>query len=302
MKFVPTRVSRSVSLSALKVRSNSPAILLAAGVVGVGATVVLACKATLKLEETIDDAAKSIQDAKIIVHENEQERNKDIAYAYIKSSIGLVRLYAPTVIVGCASVGCLVQSNRILSNRLAGVTAAYSALDHAFRSYRERVIADQGAEKDAEYRHGVRMEAVETAKGTLKAKKVGPLEESMYARFFGEDNENWKTTPEYNIMFLRQVQQYLNDMLRARGYVLLNEAYKELGFHQTTEGAVVGWVSSKHDTQGDGWIDFGVFSDENRDAFYEFVTGNDGSIMVDFNVDGPIYHHISRISRSKRGK
>ena len=111
----------------------------------------------------------------------------------------------------------------------------------------------------------------------------------LYAKFFDESNKNWERKPEYNIMFLKSVQQQLNDQLRARGHLFLNEAYDALGMDRTQAGAVVGWL---YKGSGDGYVDFGIM-DPNRDMqLLDFVTGREGSILVDFNVDGNIWNKI----------
>jgi hypothetical protein len=93
----------------------------------------------------------------------------------------------------------------------------------------------------------------------------------------------------YNQVFLRAQQCYFNDLLHSRGHVFLNEVYDALGLERSRAGAVVGWVVSKD--RGDNFIDFGIF-DGDRQAVRDFVNGNEGSILLDFNVDGVIYDLI----------
>ena len=86
-------------------------------------------------------------------------------------------------------------------------------------------------------------------------------------------------------MFIRAQQNYLNDLLIARGHVFLNEAYTALGFEHSSAGAVVGWVI---DHDGDNFIDFGLFKPGNE----RFVNGTERNIILDFNVDGVIFDKI----------
>lgn len=53
-------LTRTFNRTGLKLKKHSPEILLAAGIVGVVASGVMACKATLKVEEIIDDAKDKI--------------------------------------------------------------------------------------------------------------------------------------------------------------------------------------------------------------------------------------------------
>jgi hypothetical protein len=101
---------------------------------------------------------------------------------------------------------------------------------------------------------------------------------SSYARVFDESNVNWERKPEYNMLFLKSQQNWMNDRLQARGHVFLNEVYDCLGFQRTSAGAVVGWLD-----RGDSHIDFSI-----RDHQKE----NPSSVILDFNVDGIIYDKI----------
>jgi hypothetical protein len=82
-------------------------------------------------------------------------------------------------------------------------------------------------------------------------------------------------------------------MLRARGHVFLNDVYDSLGIPRSKAGAVVGWVLNRNG-EGDNFISFGVF-DGTTQEIRDFVNGYEGSILLDFNVDGVIYDKIEDI-------
>ena len=60
-----------------------------------------------------------------------------------------------------------------------------------------------------------------------------------------------------------------------------------LGIPRTREGQLVGWVYKKGNPNGDNFVDFGIFS-SNRPNSVNFVNGYEPTIILDFNVDGPI--------------
>lgn len=62
-----------------------------------------------------------------------------------------------------------------------------------------------------------------------------------------------------------------------------------LGMDHTSAGAVVGWISGG---DGDNYVDFGVFIPDADDRVRDFVNGREGSVLVDFNVDGIIWDKI----------
>lgn len=67
-------------------------------------------------------------------------------------------------------------------------------------------------------------------------------------------------------------------MLRARGHLMLNEAYDVLGFPRTAAGAVIGWVYEEGSDFGDNFVDLGLGKCEE--------VGPD--IPIIFNVNGNI--------------
>lgn len=294
-KVIPNQFGRQ----ALVLQKNSPALMFSAGVFGVVATVILASRATLKLEPVVEKTQHDLALTDTVFKSNPQEyssedKQRDKALIYVRAAISVGKLYVPSVAIGALSIGLLAGSHTLLNRRNAAVTAAYATLDRGFREYRQRVIADVGAEKDQEFRYGFEtLEITEDSengkKKTRKVKHVGrPNGASIYARYFDEYSVNWKSNPEYNRFFLQCQQNYMNDLLNARGHVFLNEVYDSLGLERTSAGAVVGWVLSKG---GDNFVDFGIF-DETRLAARDFINGREPSVLLDFNVDGVIYDKI----------
>jgi hypothetical protein len=59
MKLIPIAVTRTVSRQLLMTQKNAPTLLFGAGVVGMVGSTVLACRATLKMQDVIDNARRS---------------------------------------------------------------------------------------------------------------------------------------------------------------------------------------------------------------------------------------------------
>jgi len=286
-------VTSKFALNLLKVRKASPTLMFVGGVVGIGATVYLACRATLRVEETIEEARTEIEFVKTTDYDEDLDRTKDLYYVYGKSFASFAKLFGPPVILGVTSIAMLTGSHVILHRRNLAVTAAYAALDKGFKQYRSRVTEKYGTVEDQTLRHGLVdktiVEDTETGPVTRTVKVPGKNAPSIYAKIFDENNRNWNRHPSYNQIFIQCQQNYANDLLRARGHVTLNEVYDLLGMDRTKEGFVVGWVNNS--VEGDGYIDFGVFS---GDTFMgqQFANGDEKSVWLDFNVDGVIYDKI----------
>jgi hypothetical protein len=302
LKAIKNAVTSKVGRQFLIAQKHSPGLMFAAGVVGVVGTVVLASRATLKVNDLLDDFHSDLDNVKTLESPrySDKDRQRDKVVLYTKLVVNLGKLYGPALLVGMASVAALTGSHVVLNRRIAGVTAAYAALEKGFDAYRKRVVEELGIEKDREFRYGYEDRTIveETEQGPIikQVHQIGKDGASIYARFFDEGSANYQKSPGYNQIFLRAQQNYANDLLKARGHVFLNEVYDMLGLERSKEGAVVGWVlltGCEIDTEldGDNYIDFGIFEHSIYDAM-RFVNGEEKSILLDFNVDGVIYDKI----------
>lgn len=303
IKGIPTAISRSGGTTTLLLKKYSPEILVGAGVVGGVVAAIMACKATRKVDDILDEHNESMSRyAKPNLLQISKDEKKEItklkAQTYLKTAKELVKIYAPPVTLGAASIGCILGGHNILHKRNIAIAAAYSVIQDRFNEYRDRVIDEFGEETDKNLYFGTHQERIEETEinpKTGKEKKVkktvnvmDPNGYSQYARFFDDGSPNWVNDSELNLAFLRAQQNYCNDLLHARGHVFLNEVYDILGIPRSQAGAVVGWVLSE---DGDNFIDFGIYSTRNQDAV-DFVNGYEESILLDFNVDGLIYDLI----------
>ncbi|QPL14705.1 hypothetical protein SEA_SCHWARTZ33_60 [Gordonia phage Schwartz33] len=278
--------SKGLGSVLMQAQKASPNMLFGAGIVGVVGTVVLSSRATLKAVEVTKTTAANLEQINGLEHDDysEKDRVKDKTIVYSRAAVDLMKLYAPSITVGVISVACLTQSHRVLTQRNMALGAAYAGVEKALESYRERVIAEVGSEREAKIWQPV--EKVDMLDGEGKKVKVDmPTAEggSPYKVVFDETNPNWSKASEYNQIFINAQQNYANDLLRARGHVFLNDVHDMLGLPRTKAGQIVGWVS---DGMGDNYIDFGVFN--NIHEGMRFVAGDERSIWLDFNVDGNV--------------
>ena len=290
----------------LKGKKHSPKMLLVAGTVGFVATVVAGCKATTKLEDVLAKPKEQIEKIHEIMDSEElqkqygytqQDKVQDLTKIYIKTGWDLTKLYAPTIVLGTASLLCFFGSHNILSKRNAGLAAAYATIDKGFKEYRGRVVDKFGREVDRELLTGVKVEKATKKKKGEDAEEEKTVEQpsklytSSYARYFDESCADWKSNPEYNLMFLRMQEQHANDLLRAKRHLFLNEVYDMLGIPRTAAGQQVGWIYDEGQPLGDNFVDFGIYDDANEKA-RDFVNGYEPRILLDFNVDGVILDYI----------
>lgn len=306
------KISNVASKAGFQLKKRSPEILIVAGTIGVVASTIMACKATLKVNEVIDETKENIDEihkatetgvTKAGKEYTVEDSKKDLTLVYLQTGWKLTKLYAPSVALGCMSISSIVTSNQILRKRNVALAAAYATVDKTFKEYRGRVVERFGEQLDRELRYNIKAQEIEetVVDGKGKEKQVkktvevaDPRLNSDYARFFDSSSKEWEKDPEYNLWFLRNQQAHANDLLRARGHLFLNEVYDMLGMQRSRAGAVVGWVynpEATDDDDTDNFVDFGIY-DMYRDKCRDFVNGFEPVILLDFNVDGIIYDKI----------
>lgn len=308
------KASRSIHRLGFKIKKHSPEILIAAGVVGTVASVVMACKATLKVNDIVDEAKDLIDD----IHESvEQEKhtadgevytqedaNKDLLIVYAQTGWKFVKLYGPSVILGATSIGCMIASNNILRKRNVALAAAFTAVDTSFKEYRNRLIerfGENGKALDRELRFNIKAKEIEetvvdeNGNETVVKKTVEVVDPNVthdiYSVVFCEGNLGWTKNPDLNKVFLLNQQRQANDRLRLEGYLSLNDVYDMLGIQRTSYGQFAGWIYTEDSSIGDNYVDFGVF-DLNNERKCAFVNGDERSIILDFNCIGDYYKYL----------
>lgn len=301
-----TEIMKSVngvaSKTIMKLKKHSPEILVVAGIAGTVVSAVLACKATTKVAEILDETKGTLD----TIHEgmktgaiNGQEYTtedgkKDTVVVYAQTGMKLAKLYGPAIILGTLSITSILASNNILRKRNVALGAAYAAIDKSFKEYRGRVIERFGEQVDTELKYGIKakkFEEIEVDPETGKEKKVkktvmvaDPNLQSDYAVYFDSKSRNYETNPDYNRMFLKAQQAFANDKLQTRGHLFLNEVLDDLDFPRTPAGQIVGWTKDGPD----GYVNFRIVEveRETEDGRHE------PALLLDFNVEGNIWEKM----------
>lgn len=301
-----TEIMKSVngvaSKAVMKLKKHSPEILVVAGIAGTVVSAVLACKATTKVAEILDETKGTID----TIHEgmetgaiNGQEYTtedgkKDTVVVYAQTGVKLAKLYGPAIILGTLSITSILASNNILRKRNVALGAAYAAIDKSFKEYRGRVIERFGEQVDTELKYGIKakkFEEIEVDPETGKEKKVkktvmvaDPNLQSDYAVYFDSKSRNYETNPDYNRMFLKAQQAFANDKLQTRGHLFLNEVLDDLDLPRTPAGQIVGWTKDGPD----GYVNFRIVEveRETEDGRHE------PALLLDFNVEGNIWEKM----------
>ena len=305
------KVTRSLHKVGFKFKKHSPEILVVTGIIGIVTSTVIACKATTKVNDIVTESKETIDKIHDCVgkglHTSDGEEytqevaNKDLSIVYVQTAWKFIKLYGPSVLLGAASIGCMVGSNRILRKRNVALAAALTTVEKSFKDYRGRVIDRFGKDLDRELRFGIKAKEIkekvvdENGNETTVTKTVEVVDpntaHSLYSVVFCEGNAGWTKNAELNKVFLIQQQNWANDKLRLRGYLTLNEVYEMVGAPTTAYGQIAGWVYTEDSSIGDNFVDFGIFDVTNEKAC-DFVNGRERSIILDFNCIGNILEYI----------
>ena len=301
-----TEIMKSVngvtSKAVMKLKKHSPEILVVAGIAGTVVSAVLACKATTKVAEILDETKGTLD----TIHEGmetgaingqeytNEDGKKDTVVVYAQTGMKLAKLYGPAIILGTLSITSILASNNILRKRNVALGAAYAAIDKSFKEYRGRVIERFGEQVDTELKYGIKakkFEEIEVDPETGKEKKVkktvmvaDPNLQSDYAVYFDSKSRNYETNPDYNRMFLKAQQAFANDKLQTRGHLFLNEVLDDLDLPRTPAGQIFGWTKDGPD----GYVNFRIVEveRETEDGRHE------PALLLDFNVEGNIWEKM----------
>lgn len=209
-----------------QISKHSPAILIFLGITGMASTVVMACKATPKAKEKLEEAHDEQE-------ENEEEYSKPAQIA--KDVITVAPIYAPSIIMGGISIACVIGSYSISSKRLAALATAYSISERTLHEYQKKVIETIGEKKEENIR-------TEIAKDRIQSDPPSNHEiiitdhgnmlcyDSISGRYFNS-----------SINAIRKAESILNKRLISEMYVSLNDFYDEIDIPQNKIGNEIGW-------------------------------------------------------------
>lgn len=302
MNKISVDVVKNVAVKGyMKLRKISPELALAGGIAcGIGA-VVVGIISSKKLEAIVENTKDELDVIQKTHDASDDEQVKEIKKlswkAYNKMVWRIARELAPAIGLEVASIALILLSHGILNKRYLNTTAAYTALQEAFMGYRGRVKEAIGDEAEEVLMAGGKIKKnidVEDEDGNV-TKVAGNhivIDEHKNSPYEFDFNRHtapmtWSSNPDYSEAYLRNIQNYFNDLLRTRGHVFLNEVLDQIGLKRTPAGAICGWIRGA----GDDYIDFGYMDSFMRDYKIDSDLCRK-NIHLNFNVDGPIWNAI----------
>lgn len=217
-------------------KKNSPAIFTGLGIVGLGATAYLAYKSRDKVEVVVEEIERK-RDLNIPI--NKMEVAKDITEA----------VYQP-VLVGAASVVCILMAQKIQNNRIKTLVGAL-AVEQARNIYFEKKYRAQHG--DEEYnKFMIPTEDVENVEIGKNGKEKITVEQTKkeidksLGVWYDESSEYVSDDHTYNLASIDAVNDHMQTLKFQRGTILLNEVLEKLGFDRIRSGALLGWTGADY--------------------------------------------------------
>lgn len=227
-------IKQTLSKVTHTVSKHSPAIFTTVGVVGLGATAVLAYKSRDKVQAVVEDIETKREAGEEV---NKFEVVKDLVEA----------TYLP-ITVGVISVASIVMSHRVQRKRimtLSGVLAAEQARNIYFEKKYKKV---HGEEAYANFSTPTdEVEHVEVGKNGKEKVTVHQVKKDIdhtIGQWYDESQEYASDDHTYNVAFIEAVNDRMQTLLFQRGSLLLNEVREALGFERIRAGALLGWTTN----------------------------------------------------------
>lgn len=227
------------------VNKNSPTILAALAIAGVGGVIVATVKATPKALKLLEEKDKKMEELKAEYESSSEEEMTDEAYAkqkrtvIIDTGLQLAKVYAPVVIIAGVTIVSIVCANKINLKRLATVTSLYSVSEKTLKEYKQKTLETVGKTKEAEIEGKVhddllsqnpldRSNVIVTGSGETLCYDI------MSGRYFKSDIEH--------------IRKRMNDFNYAlnHDYALsLNDFYEMLGLDTIGLAEDIGWNTAE---------------------------------------------------------
>ena len=228
------------------VQKKSPEILTGLGIAGMITTVVLAVKATPKALDLIDEEVER-QNRKL--SQEAYDSGQSIANQINKlKPLETVKVawkpYIPALLLGGASVGCLIGANTVSARRHAALYSAYELSKTAYNELNEKVTEVVGEKKVTEIKQKLAEDKVN------KVSPEGAIEKKSNVVIAG-DGDTWFIDAMSNQPFLSSKNKLdaaaneLNRKMRSDMYVSLSQFYDEVGIEHTGTSDYIGWRIDK---------------------------------------------------------
>lgn len=233
------KVNKYFKMTTRVLKKRSPEILTGFGIAGMVTTTVLAVKATPKALTLIQDAEIEKVDVQVKEGKGPDELVKTLTPAEVVKVAW--KPYIPAVLLGTASVACLIGANSVHARRHAALYSAYKLSETALTEYKDKVKEIVPEKKVKEIKQKLAEDKVDNVVKNEDGK------EQKAKVIVSNDGDTWFVDPFTNGSFLctetkiREAIVNLNYRLMDEMFVSLSDLYDELGLDHTQNSDEIGW-------------------------------------------------------------
>ena len=219
-------INQIVRAAGFFVLKNSPTILTALGAGGVVATAVLAVKAT--------------PTAMTIIKAEGDRRFEEEDAVRPTTKLEIVKLcwrpYVPAILMGTATIACVIGANTIGIRRNAALLSLYTLTEKALTEYQGKVVEVFGGDKaekitDEIAQDRLNQSPVSKNQVIITGKGDTLCFDSQSGRYFKSDLET-----------IRKAENELNKRLLGQAFMDLNSFYEILNLEPIPLGDDLGWL------------------------------------------------------------
>lgn len=231
------------------IKRNMPTILSIGAAIGVVVSNILTNKASIKATLKVDEI----------------EKKKHRELTFIEEVKVVAPIYAPSIVVGAATIGCIFGSTFLNKKQLAALAGAMSLLQANFKRYREEVVHEVGKEKEENIWKASRTPITKTV-----SEQESKFVDTTGLTFFIDSltDEGFyadKATVESAILKLNRKLA-----LSSAHTVTYDQFRYDLDLHPTSFGSVVGWskIDMDENDKTNEWVDIQLVPFENIEGYY----------------------------------
>lgn len=222
-------MSNLLNASSKFLKRNSSTILTCLGAVGVVATTVMAVKATPKATAALE--AKK------------EEKGEDLTA--LETITAVAPSYAPSVITGIATIGCIFGINVLNKRNQASLMSAYALLDKSYKQHKDKVKELFGEQGEFQVKESIAKDHYEEQKYALKG------DSELFYDFYSDRYF------ESSMADVKNAEYELNRMITVDGGAYLNDFYRLLDLDPIDGGDIVGWsVGQCYEMYWEPWVNF----------------------------------------------
>lgn len=252
-------------------KKRGPEILTGLGIAGMITTTVLAVKATPKALYLIKEE-KHKQNCELLEEANKKHQDNCAKIDKLKPT-DVVKVawkpYIPAMLLGTASVACIIGANSIHASRHAALYSAYKLSETALTEYKDKVKELVPEKKVKEIKQKLAEDKID--KAIEKEPKVKDSESKVIV---SGEGDTWFVDPFTNRTFLSTTAKIdaavnkVNLLLMNDMFASLSDLYDSLGLETTSNSDDIGWC-----------IDDGLIETDYSDAV---VRNGRAYIVMDF--------------------